>query len=499
MRLRLLAPLLALAVIVGLNPATAVPVPLLASSNVELVNTIPDTQAISGEFSQSSPHFYVSSLDSVSVFDISDPRAPRLTDTLPLAVFENESMTHGERPDGTKFVLVGDDLYSVPLTEPQKGKACCGGRVLVIDVSNPNDMKLRSIVPVKSSSHTVQCVTLTCEFAYTAGSGGQFSIVDLRDLDKPVQAKVANSPASAQGPEFAAGHFWDIDEAGIAWHTGSGGLAAFDITDPLNPVILNATGAQGTEDPWNNFLLHNSQRPNANAFQPTISPAEASVANGNVALVTEEDYDSPTCDADGSLEEGSFSTWYIPTLDAASYPQDASGLKPDAGTITPLDRYNTTVIGTDVRTPAGAFCSGHWFDFHQDGFVAQGFYQQGLRLLDVRDATDIKEIGYFYAGASEVWDAYWVPERDENGVATGEKTNLVYTADLIRGIDILEVDLGDAAEKAPPQQDEQPEEGDDATGCDARRRDGGRAADGHGHRHPGDREQPCRSTAINKR
>jgi hypothetical protein len=44
-------------------------------------------------------------------------------------------------------------------------------------------------------------------------------------------------------------------------------------------------------------------------------------------------------------------------------------------------------------------------------------------------------------GASEVWDAYWVPVRDRRGRATGKKTRIVYTADFVRGVDVYEVDL----------------------------------------------------------
>jgi len=39
-------------------------------------------------------------------------------------------------------------------------------------------------------------------------------------------------------------------------------------------------------------------------------------------------------------------------------------------------------------------CSAHYFD-ERDGIVAQGWYQQGTRFLDVSDPTDIRQIGYF--------------------------------------------------------------------------------------------------------
>jgi hypothetical protein len=44
-------------------------------------------------------------------------------------------------------------------------------------------------------------------------------------------------------------------------------------------------------------------------------------------------------------------------------------------------------------------------------------------------------------GATEVWDAYWVPQRDRRGVAQRKKTNIVYTTDLVRGLDVFQVDV----------------------------------------------------------
>ena len=152
--------------------------------------------------------------------------------------------------------------------------------------------------------------------------------------------------------------------------------------------------------------------------------------------MTEEDYASSgeelLCP-----ETGSTQTWHVPDLDAAAHAERGA----DLGTISPLDRKTPDQLGGGLTLPAGAFCSAHWFDYHQDGFVAQGFYQAGLRILDVKDAANITQVGHATTGATEVFDAYWVPVRDENGVVTGEKTNLVYTTDTTRGIDVYEVDL----------------------------------------------------------
>ena len=427
-------------------------VPLVMSPGVRLVDTVPDTLGISGEFAKTGDFFYVSSLDSISVFDTSDPLHPKLTGTLPNLVFENEAMSYGERNvDGQlkRFVLVGNDLYNAtvdPASGPQRGRIG-GGEVIVVDVTDPAAPKVRSRTPgssttpgaVTTSTHTLQCLTTSCEFAYTAGDQGRFSIIDLRDLDKPVEIATAKSPASAPNDVFTtgSGHYWDFDSAGVGWHTGSGGSAAFDVSDPLAPKALNATNSQGTATPWNDFIHHNSMRPNATRFQPG---REAGVANGNVLLVTEEDYfndgDELACE-----RAGTFQTWKIPDLDGAGYRTGNPDLAPDQGTIEPLDLLNPVALGDGLSTPVGGFCSAHWFDYHQSGIIAQGYYQQGLRLIDVRNARDLRQYGYVTGGASEVWDAYWVPQRDRKGRATSTKTNIIYTTDLVRGLDVYEVDL----------------------------------------------------------
>lgn len=410
---------------------TGTSVPLVTSPNARFVGNFPETQAISGEWARTGSYFYVSSLDSISVFDTSDPLRPRLTGTLPNLVFENEAMSYGERTvDGTlrRFVLVGNDLYNVsadPTSGVQRGRVG-GGEVIVVDVTDPTDPFVRSRTPASTSTHTVQCVTVSCQHAYTAGDDGRFSIIDLSDLGAPKELKTASSPASAANAVFTtgAGHYWDFDQAGIGWHTGSGGAAAFDVSYPADPRVLNTTDEHGTQTPWNDFIHHNSQRPNAGKFQ---AGAPAHVANGNVLLVTEEDYvndgDELLCD-----RAGTFQTWHVPDL--------AGG-----ATVTPLDIINPVKFGDGLSTPIGGFCSAHWFDYHQSGIVAQAYYQQGLRFIDVRDPRDLKQHAYVTGGASEVWDAYWVPQRNAKGVAQAKKTNIVYTTDLVRGLDVYEVDV----------------------------------------------------------
>ncbi len=426
-------------------------VPLVTSPNVHFVTNVPDTAAISGVFAKTAPYFYVSSTDSISAYDVSDPLSPRLVGTLPNIVFENEAINYGEKPAANgsieRFVLVGVDLVQTAPSEPDHlGRT---NEVMVVDVSDPTHPYIRSRVPTQTNTHTVSCVRQTdCRYAYTAGRNGQFSVIDLTDLDAPKELKVLESPAGKPNEVFTkgAGHKWNFDDAGFGFHTGSGGTAVFDVHDPANPVPVEGTNAMGTDNRpegpdsgWNNFIHHNSARPNATRFTPGAAP---SVENGNVVLVTEEDYandgEELACD-----QAGTFQTWYVPTLDGAAYRAGNPGLAPDLGHMTPLDKINAPSTGGPggVPSPVGGFCSAHWFDYNDAGIVAQGYYQQGMRLTDVRDASDLKQYGWFTSAVSEVWDAYWVPQRTKKGVTTGRQTNIVYAVDAVRGLDVLTVDL----------------------------------------------------------
>ena len=401
-----------------------VSVPVVSTPNIRFVGNFPDTAAISGVHAISAPYFYVSSTDSISVYDTSDPVHPRLTGTLPNVVFENEAMNYGEQNiDGVinRFVLVGVDAVEFSPTDPSH--VATGNEVLVVDVTDPANPRIRSRAKTTTNTHTVSCIQETsCRYAYTAGRNGKVSVVDLTDLDAPRELSVFSSPAGGPNAVFTsgAGHKWNFDNAGYGVHTGSGGSAIFDVSDPTSPTLVASTDENGVTGPWNDFIHHNSARPNASAFRAGATP---SVKNGNVLLVTEEDYENTDC-----VTAGSFQTWYVDQLGTP-------------GTIRPLDRINPVDLGEGVAAPHMAFCSAHWFDYHQSGLVAQGYYEGGLRLIDVRDPRDIKEYGYSASGLSEVWDAYWYPQRNKQGVATANKTNIVYTVDAVRGLDVYTVDL----------------------------------------------------------
>ncbi|MEY2464818.1 MAG: hypothetical protein QOH64_2956, partial [Acidimicrobiaceae bacterium] len=82
----------------------------------------------------------------------------------------------------------------------------------------------------------------------------------------------------------------------------------------------------------------------------------------------------------------------------------------------------------DSKAPVTVNCSSHWFDY-RNGVAAVGWYEQGVRFLDVRDPRNIRQVGYYLAADGATWAAYWVPG----------STDLVYTADPARGLDVLRI------------------------------------------------------------
>ena len=432
----------AISLLVGLLAASLVAVPgratglqnetLFASANVTNVGTLPDAvAAISIAFSSDTPHMYVSTLKALHIYDTTDPKAPVRVGVLPLPHYQNESMSLGERKNGPfqKFVIIASTQASASTGgyyDPGTSRY-----ITVVDVTDPANPTAIAGMPTETRTHTVTCLTKSCEYAYSDGrTQGKISMIDLREPNFPKMAGTYQSVV----PQ---GHDQDVDDAGVVWHVGGQGAVALDVSKPTNPVPLASTDGRGVENPdraanpYNNFILHNSARPNAKRFKADAPP---SLKNGNVLLATEEDTGAGQC----GPEYGSFSTWHIPYVDAARYRKDNPKSMHGGGSITPLDLWYPE------DAAVGHACSAHYFDYHEDGFVAQGWYELGTRILDVRNPKDIKQVGFFFNNAMETWAAYWAPERDANGKATGRSSNIVYTADAARGVDILEVELPSA-------------------------------------------------------
>lgn len=407
-RARSLAALVvALAAVVAVPTATGLPLPPLATSqNVELVVNIPGS--FGGlAFSATGTHAYATGwATGLTVFDLSDPELPIPVGQLALPHFENEDVD-----------VCGDTL----LVANERADEDLGGLLHVVDVADPSRPTLLATLPLgltgegRGPGHIANFVNAGCTQVWVDG-GDDVEVIDLSDRADPrsigsFRSRAATGPNPDKPGAFVATHDSEIDHKGIVWSVGGGGIAGYrPARDPLKPLLVASSGTEGvnidfddTTSPYNDFIIHNSKRV------------------GNTLLVTEEDYLDIDQDQPGSCNgQGKFQTWRI-----------TGG----AGNLKPLDTWETELNGfatggdaKDSKAPITANCSSHWFE-ERDGIAAVGWYEQGVRFLDVRNPTDIRQVGYYLPPDGSTWAAYWVPTR----------TDLVYAADPVRGIDVLRV------------------------------------------------------------
>jgi LVIVD repeat-containing protein len=402
-RIKSLVSLLALGSLVAV--LTAVPAagegvptqpPLAASSNVQLLANIPGSAA---GMNFKDHYAYVSGWGGITVLDIAQAASPKLVGALPLPHFENEDID-----------LCGNTLVVVNDREARD----LGSIMYVLSIANRTAPTVVAVLPLgltgsgRGSGHIANFVKPDCSQAWVDG-GDHVEVVDLTVPSAPRSLGKFESAASLSAA-FKVSHDTELDSTGTVWNVGGGGAAGYRLTaNPLAPQLVGTTGTAGSNpSPYNDFILHNSQR------------------RGKTLLVTEEDYiDTDEVPPGGCRGQGKFETWDLSRL--------------SKGAITPLGTWETELNGmftggaVDSKAPVTVNCSSHWFDA-KDGVSAVGWYEQGVRFLDYRRPTAITQVGYYIPANGSTWAAYWSPT-DPNG-------EIVYTADVYRGVDVLKIDSG---------------------------------------------------------
>jgi hypothetical protein len=341
----------------------------LTSDNVTYVKTIPQEAGLATGARVVGKYLYVSGTKNFSIYDVSDPENPELMSFTPIgAQFPGEDVdTNG------KILLLQDE---------QGAGGARGGVLSVWDVENKAaPMKLGELEGVHD--HTFSCV-LKCRWAY----GSRGNIVDLKD---PANPKLAGKWASLPPNDG-----FDVTEVapGLVL-TSTRVMYLMDARrNPKRPKIL-ATG--GTQD---NRLIHSNRWPNG--------------GRDRFYLVQSETPLSRTC----NQNSGAFMTW-----DASTWRK--------SHTFRMVDEYRVQNGNyADGNPPAGVWgCTNMWFQEHptfsNGGLVAAGFFEHGVRFLDVDRKGQIEEVGYFTPIGGETIATYWITK------------DIVYAIDLHRGIDIL--------------------------------------------------------------
>lgn len=385
---------LVVAFVAATGPVGAVPPAAggaLASDNVDFIARIPEPGAFGGRIIGNT--MYVTGTQGLRIFDITAPEVPVLLGALPIAHFGNEDVdTNG------RIALIGTDHA-----------LSTANTLYVIDVTNPRLPTLRSRFQPSGRAHTASCIA-DCTYAWVAGSNS-VSVVDLRDPSAPRQAGrfFINGSSQSTGGSFGTSHDVNVDAQGTAWISSSAGLFGYDPTNPVNPTLI-AARRNGTPTSFvNNFIVHNSMRPNAASTDQT-KLGDANVDEGELVLVTEENW--VTAQNGFCRDDGSFQTGWMHTVN---------------GVLT-VDRLDSVKLGQGGPLPSQkpqpvATCSSHWFDY-REGIAAVAWYEQGVRFFDVSDPRAIRQVGFFLGA-------------DATASAALFRGNVVYVFDLVRGIDVI--------------------------------------------------------------
>jgi hypothetical protein len=411
----------------SLVPVTsdAAPDTPLISGNVTVVGNIPELGAVGGHVrtvqtpAGAKQYFMMSGASGVSVYDISLPEVPVLAGRLALPHWSNEDVEVGGN-----LMLVSNDPQWMDAFRVT-GPTVLGG-IYILDISQLPLITFAYINPAtgnrftgagdRYAGHTVTCVRTDCSYAIVNGVS-EVAVIDLRTPSAP---RVVTRFDSGVGSTHDA----QVDETGLVWIAGSGGVIAYDFSNPANPraIIGPHSGGLGYQ--------HNTWRPHASDWTPGGGTSPA-VRPGELLLVTEEIFYPPEqllCQG-----QGRFQTRRLRDADALG-----SG-SPTAMTV--LDTWEPPVTVPNVGEPRAPVCSAHYFS-ESDSLVAIAWYQQGVRFLDVSNPRDIREVGYYINPSTAVFSTEWIG-KDANGA------EILYTMDPTRGIDILKFDRAAPSARAP--------------------------------------------------
>jgi hypothetical protein len=392
-----------------------------AVKGVSLTSTIPDAKgAISVGFLTYGHRqvMYASGEFGLKTYDVTDPAAPRALGALNMpGMWETEDteadarhklvyMARDPRAFGGNTHTGESGIYVVSLADPAR----------------PVQLAYQQV----PAGHTTSCVD-SCRYLWTGGpakadsmpadwGGRPVWVTDVRD---PRHPRTFPQPIELARNDGKTDYVHDIqvDAKGVAWASGRGGVRGYWTSgvhrDPVRHRIRRATawdpvpyaGGGISENAAPSTFMHNS-------FRPVGSTSREAPGKGGLLYVTEENF-GPDCAGDGKLVIASL---------AGSY-------QGEGWRSTPAAPFRLRTVGTwGVAGQEGSRsdtedCSAHYFSVH-DGILAQSFYSQGTRFLDVTNPARPRQIAYFRPEDAMSWAPYW-----HNGH--------VYVADNTRGIDIL--------------------------------------------------------------
>ena len=315
-----------------------------SSDNLEWVNFMPlDVDSAGARLK--GDYFYITSSNSLRIYDVSSPESPDLQGILPLPqqpYFAEEDVdTNG------RILLIStlSDLY-------------------VIDVEDKASPQIISTV-AGVDEHTYTCV-LGCRYAY----GSEGAIIDLRD---PTAPKAVGD--WGEGNPASSGH--DVTEVrpGIVM-TSTQPLMLLDARkSPTKPKVI----ALGSNE--DGRFIHSNLWPNKGKDRFLLVGGETL---------------GPQC---GEGSGGAFMTWDMTkvgktrTFSMIDEYYVKNGLPTDGDA--PVNQYCTHWFETHPTYKNG-------------GLVAMGWYEHGTRLFNITSKGMIEEAGYHLPLAGSTSATYWI-------------------------------------------------------------------------------------------
>ncbi len=460
--------------------AAAPPEGAAMSDNLEYVNRLPDARGITeGKFDRVGRRdvLVITGRFGFKTYDVSDPENPTPLDSfIPADIAENGYWQNEDMElDTRRKLIIGAldprhtdrPLGDCPANGSVRNPACKSG-FYVISYADPRNLQQVGDFVDLPSGHTSSCIR-GCRYIWTGGparrddqdwlgpiiqqdptrpasidnrligDGRPIWVTDLTNARRP---EVSDEPIDLWRNDRYTDYSHDVDEdaQGIAWVSGRGGVRGYATSGmhrdpyqnrirratPLDPVLVAGGGVAGTAQPV--MLMHNSGRPTDGSVR--ASGVEA----GNVLVGTEEEFTRP-CGASGEIVLSDLTdSW------GGEPAQQSTRTRPYR--MQALDTFHPFIDTPETANPELG-CSAHYFEIERS-MLGAAWYGQGLRLIDISDARDVRQVGYFRVtgttpteGAnpsSNSWDLAFYGNR-----RTGD---LVYLFDMNRGVEIIRIKQG---------------------------------------------------------
>lgn len=403
---------------------------------------------------------YLSTNDSVSVVDCSNPSLPVLVERAPAP--GNEPPIRNWRD-----LKVGD-IGGTPIVSMSQDNGNPGG-VVIYDASDPENLERGRVYATGTGTHN-HLIDPDRDVAYLTTNDPftdpRIVIVDISGGlgdTKQVDVPVTRENVTPDDPVLSIFKLADVNEpmarAGInpaheifverrgngrnAHHVAhfcfwDAGLVSVDVSDPANPfAVAHFNALEDAGVPPRSTTEFQSRY----IGMPGNTHYSKATPDGDYLFVGAEAYPDPTGTAIPE-EHGDIKVFDLTEMNLRS------PLNTDAPTYDPTAPEPVECIKPPAQPSYGALRTSHNFDFSEDGTrFYSAWYQGGIRAYDTSDPTEIVELAsYINPNGNAFWGAQALA--GEHTDAADDKRFAVGSDRNGRGIDVLELTSADSGSAA---------------------------------------------------